>query len=409
MVSDSVQQETPALAISQSTKFHQMNEASQNLHLGSGVRAAGTSAFWLVLLLAPAAIAQPDKQAAQGDSRDELLEHVQRLNDPSYHARQLAQWQLGRNPEESISVLRHAIAQADHNSGAGIVDLLTEFALGDNIVLSLEAIEILEGTAQELTAVGRMAAHALDAIGDLQERQAIEMLIFHSAKIGPRQFSLNGTLGPEAENALHINQEFTGDDETIQWIRFLKSVETVCLEGPQIDRRYLEAIVRMQGLRNVKLKDVALSADDLQLLKQIDDLQHLGLIYVPLDDSAIELLAELPVSTSMKLYGTNITPQGFARLQARLDDIAFYYGRGGFLGVSSVFQTTRIRVAPNSAAQRAGIIDGDMITAVDSKPIKTFMDLRDALSNYSAGQKVSITALRGQQELEFEVTLKEEP
>ncbi|MCR9292570.1 MAG: PDZ domain-containing protein [bacterium] len=379
--------------------------------------------YCAVLVLSDRAFAQSDRVPVQEfaaapieeletesqGTRVDLREQVQLLNHPSYQARMLAQWRLGLSPAKAMPLLREAIQGADHNTGTRIVDLLTEFALDDNVTVSLEALRLLQETAQELTSVGRMAENSLNAISDLQERQAIEILIHHSATIGQRQFSLNGTLGPETENALHITSEFTGDDDTIQWIRFLKSVETVCLEGPHIDRRYLEAIVGIEGLRNIKLKDVNLTAEDLQVLQGLTDLDHLGLIYVPVDDSMVDLLVELPVNTSMKIYGTKISKEGFARLAQQLDDLQFYYGQGGFLGVSSIFNTLRVRVTVGSAAQQAGMLSGDEIVEVNSKPLQSFLDLREELSEYSAGEQVKITVLRGQQTMVLDVTLKEEP
>ncbi len=357
----------------------------------------------------PAAEIRPQPGSDFSSSEEKLQQQIEWLNHPSYQARQLAQWRLGRSPEQSLPLLREALAEADHNTGTRIIDLLTEFALDDSVSVSLEALQLLEETAQDITSVGKMAENSLAAIADLQERQAIEVLMHHSARIGQRQFSLNGTMGPQTENALHITSEFSGDDEVIQWIRFLKSVETVCLEGPTIDHRHLEAIVHIEGLKNIKLKDVSLTADDLRILQQFTDLTHLGLIYVPVDDSVVELLAELPISTSMKLYGTKLTDEGFARLAAQLDDVQFYFGQGGFLGVSSFFNTLRVRVTHGSAAQEAGMLTGDEIVEVNSKKLASFLDLRQELSRFEAGDKVQIVALRGGLPMIFEVTLKEEP
>jgi S1-C subfamily serine protease len=111
----------------------------------------------------------------------------------------------------------------------------------------------------------------------------------------------------------------------------------------------------------------------------------------------------------MKLYGTEITPKGFSELSAQLDDLQFYYGKGGFLGVSSLLNTLRVRVTPNSAAQEAGMRTGDEIFAVNATPLRSFLELRDALSEFGAGDQVRIAVLRGNQRLVFDVTLKQEP
>lgn len=76
-----------------------------------------------------------------------------------------------------------------------------------------------------------------------------------------------------------------------------------------------------------------------------------------------------------------------------------------------------LNVAPDSPAARAGIrgtqltdndelVLGDIVQAIDDKPIKTISDLTEVLDNYSLGSKVRIKLLRdGKEELELEVTL----
>lgn len=76
-----------------------------------------------------------------------------------------------------------------------------------------------------------------------------------------------------------------------------------------------------------------------------------------------------------------------------------------------------LNVVPDSPAARAGIrgtqltdndelVLGDIVQAIDDKPIKTISDLTEVLDNYSLGSKVRIKLLRdGKEELELEVTL----
>lgn len=370
-----------------------------------------TACVLSLLLVLPVLCWAQDDTSLQSSPRS--LEHqVGQLDSPSYRARQLAQWKLGQNPEEAIPLLRSAIVGAGHNAGAQMIDLLTEFALSQNVTLSIEALEILRSTSGRINSVGKMAENALSAIAYLQEEQAIEILLHHGAIIGPREFSLHGQLAPAQmnEDALYINDSFTGNEETIRWIPFLKSIETVCLEGPKIDASLLELVVQMSGLRNIKLKSVRLTMGDLRVLHQLTDLQHLGLVYVNVDDSDVDALGELPVSSTMKLYGTKITAQGFERLQQQMEDVDFYFGRGGFLGVSPVILSgTQINtVTQDSAAHLAGIVRGDIITEINGVQVKTFAELRGVLGEYGAGETIEIKLIRRGLEMTVEATLKEE-
>jgi S1-C subfamily serine protease len=55
------------------------------------------------------------------------------------------------------------------------------------------------------------------------------------------------------------------------------------------------------------------------------------------------------------------------------------------------------------------LIGGDVITAVDGKPISTFEDLQAFLQNTQPGQKVELTILRAGQEQNVTVTLAKHP
>ncbi len=375
----------------------------------------GRRSLWAVLVTASLFVAVLPSSFCRGqvDSGNGLHEQIELLNDPSYRVRELAHWRLSRRPGEAIVLLRSAIVAADHNAGSQMVDLLTEFAIGGDLDVSRDAKEILEATASSVTSVGRLAENSLLAIADIQERQAIDMLVNHDAIIGPRDFSLNGSLDDRGinENALLINEQFFGGDEILGWIPYLQSVDTVCLEGPKIGRKHLQAIAQIKGLQNIKLRKVVLESQDLALLKELVDIRHLGLLYIPLDDSCIEVLADLPVSESMKIYGTDITPAGFERLQTELYDLQFYFGKGGFLGVSPMMLggTEIARVTPLSAAKQAGIMRGDTIRAVNGVEVKTFADLRGELGNFEAGQEIEIQLDRRGQPLTVTARLKFEP
>ncbi|WDE06130.1 Do family serine endopeptidase [Thalassomonas viridans] len=64
------------------------------------------------------------------------------------------------------------------------------------------------------------------------------------------------------------------------------------------------------------------------------------------------------------------------------------------------------QVAPDSAAEEAGIKAGDVITKVNGKAVKTFQELKGKIGSIGAGKKVKITVIRGDDEKEFTVKLK---
>jgi glutaredoxin-related protein len=381
----------------------------------------GTSAAWAqaagegptqpVQKTGELAAADDESTEPKGATQQEIRRWILQLSDSNYRVRQRAYWKLRESSDKALPIICEVLDGLNHDAGTQAVDLITEIALSEEVGLRVQAMEVLEYTGQQQTYVGRLAENSLNAISDLQEQQAIEILLQHEARIGPRDFSLNGQLGYSTENALFINESFTGGADVVRWIPFVKSVETVCLEGSKIDRNTLEAVSRMKGVVNIKLKDVTLAEEDLWLLGRFRNLQHLGLVYVNLKDSAIDILADLPVSSSMKIYGTGISQAAFQKLKAQTGDLEFYYGMGGFLGVSPRLAsgTEIARVTGGSAAEAAGIRVGDVLNKVGEVDVNTFADLRKQLGRYTAGENILITLTRGGQEMSVSVLLKKEP
>lgn len=69
--------------------------------------------------------------------------------------------------------------------------------------------------------------------------------------------------------------------------------------------------------------------------------------------------------------------------------------------------TTRAAVSPNSPAAKAGIRQGDVITAVDDKPVDSRHPLDNVLVAFEAGSKVTLTIIRGSEERKVSVVLGE--
>jgi regulator of sigma E protease len=80
----------------------------------------------------------------------------------------------------------------------------------------------------------------------------------------------------------------------------------------------------------------------------------------------------------------------------------------GELGADSVDAMARVgTVSPGSAAEAAGLQPGDLITAIDGKPILTFDDLRGVVEP-SAGKRLLFTVERDGRHLELAVVPKSE-
>ncbi|MCP4985166.1 MAG: Do family serine endopeptidase [Colwellia sp.] len=66
------------------------------------------------------------------------------------------------------------------------------------------------------------------------------------------------------------------------------------------------------------------------------------------------------------------------------------------------------QVMPDSAADEAGIKAGDVIVAINGKPIKTFFELRARIGSIGANKKVKLTVIRDGDKEVFTVKLKQD-
>lgn len=70
-------------------------------------------------------------------------------------------------------------------------------------------------------------------------------------------------------------------------------------------------------------------------------------------------------------------------------------------------EETAPSIVPQSPAQKAGIVEGDIITAVDGQKIDALNDLSDYILDHQAGDLLSLTVVRNGAELKKKVTLDE--
>jgi S1-C subfamily serine protease len=64
-----------------------------------------------------------------------------------------------------------------------------------------------------------------------------------------------------------------------------------------------------------------------------------------------------------------------------------------------------VAVSPGTAADDAGIQEGDVIVAVAGETVDTSDEVRDAIRAHRAGDEVTVTVLRGGEELDLDATL----
>lgn len=144
-----------------------------------------------------------------------------------------------------------------------------------------------------------------------------------------------------------------------------------------------------------------LSEHDLALL-QLDLTKAAGRIsYVNLFDGPTPVVGTLLASPT-----PDLEPAAVGVLSAAPRAVAKQQGRIGVqLELQDDSPARIVMLYPNTPAARAKMAEGDIITAVQGVEVKTKRQCQDELKKYEPGDTLKLTVKRGDQSLEFTVTL----
>lgn len=381
----------------------------------------------LQLAISPAVLGQATKPPTSRETEtldgvqtgeetvEAMIKQITLLNAASFRVRESAISRLQLHPQLALEAIAQQIEVADPNLGGQLVNLLSGLATHSSVQISQQAHRVLQQMSRQPTYAGLLATNTISVIADVQERQAMKKLMLEGARIDDRQVTLHNLTvrATDRPRVLELNPNFQRSQDCLLRIPALNSVDTVILDSIVVDEELASTIASLKQLRYIKLREVEITADALQCFRDATSLEYLEISYVDVDDSFLPVLATLPVSRHVRLYGTRVTKKGAERLAKALDSVEVYRGKGGFLGVGTlVGNTTVSRVVPFSAAELAGIETFDKLTHIDGESIANFEDLRRELGRFRASDKLMIRLERNVQgkieELELEVKLGKE-
>ncbi len=151
------------------------------------------------------------------------------------------------------------------------------------------------------------------------------------------------------------------------------------------------------------------TTDDLASLKRISSLQALS-VYVKTGDEAVKYIAPLRSLTKLELYGTGISEAGVKQIAAALPAVSIDHRKGGMLGVAGQPGVVGggclvSGVQAGSAAERAGLQPGDIITHFEGKAVEDFDGLTKLIAEKSGGDTIKVDIRRDNESLKKEVKL----
>lgn len=139
------------------------------------------------------------------------------------------------------------------------------------------------------------------------------------------------------------------------------------------------------------------TAEDLRLLTRLQGVRLVGVFGVPLDAAAVATLGRLRGVESVQLFGTGIADDQLAALAAKLPDARIDVRKGGKLGVAGqplAGPCVITHVQDGSAAAKAGIQIGDVVVAIDGRPVDNFESLTEQVGRHGPGDTLQLEVER---------------
>jgi hypothetical protein len=344
-----------------------------------------------------------------GPSSDNIADWINQLNADEYDVRERATGQLIAAGQAAVAPVTAALARSSWEVTTRGIYVLRELALSRSEDTERAALASLRQIAtRDDNALARRAGEALVKVEEIRPQRAIQLLKSLGVKIDPEHQERDLYLGSMVE--LEIGEDWQGEDADLRQLRYLTEVQQVTFVGPQVNDTWMEHLVGMQDLRAIKVKNARISDAATASLKRLGRLQFVKFLYVPLSDASVDNLRACRYMSHMKLYGTNISSQATDLLEQSLGQEVVDVRNGAFLGIgpnepgADWFIDS---VAVGSAAEKAGLRPGDVITKYGGQPVRDFESLTAMIAQNDVHDTVTIHVRRGSRTLELKVTFGE--
>lgn len=294
--------------------------------------------------------------------------------------------------------------------------VLQQLALSDDANVEEQARGLLEQlSASKNPAAARRAEATLSSLNGMRQERTIAQLKELNVRVSTNTTQVGLVLVQEVPT-VEIDETFTGTAEDLKRLRYLEDVRMVQLSGDKINDEVLARVAQIKHLQYLKVKWAKISTKGIAPFVGLPELQHVSILYSPVDDETTDLLAKIKTLNNVRLYGTEITKAAATRLDEQLGgggEVGVKkvdHRQGAFLGIGGDRGTRGCQVTlvqPNSVAQKAGIQPGDIIVRFAAEPIEDFEALTAAIAKYKARDTVAFEILRDGATQKIEVTLGE--
>lgn len=346
-------------------------------------------------------------QEPSTQSPTEIEELVLGLSSDSYLRRKRATAELMEIGPSAVDDLTAVLDSGDLETTERVIAILQKIAIDEPVYLEKPPASAESETGSQAdpdaawNALQRIAASggsqgaraqvAEREVREVRRKEAALVLQNHGVFIGVSEFIVGAREMPKV--LVEIGDEFDGDLRLIDLLRWIDKIEYARIKGDAIRSDVLAGVIQMPDLKTLTLMQGEMNPDAMKTLGGIDELRHLELRYIPMSGELVDQLATLPIRVSLTLNGTAAPIENVDALRKTLPGLEIELKQGGFLGVRCFdnFNECLINeVIPGKAAERAGLLPGDVIVQADGKPIRQFKDLQEAINAHVPGDTIEI-------------------
>jgi hypothetical protein len=274
----------------------------------------------------------------------EVAELIRQLDDDRFAVREAAQYKLVAQGEAALGAVGAAAGGGSLESSTRAVGILLQWAQSPDAAMSLGALEQLAGLANR-PAEAEMATQRL---ADVREAAALEKIVNLGGKV-PSDPIAAVVVGPALPLQIIIGPKWTGGAEGLSHIADVPRATTLSFHS------------------------------------------------APLGDEAVPSITKLDSLQRIEFYGTNVSPEAVELVKRQLPHAVVDVrgpARLGIAGLPGVGGAAVQQVQPGSAAERADIRPGDVITEISGVPVNNFEALTAEISNAQLGEGVVLKVLR---------------
>ncbi|MBT4011965.1 MAG: PDZ domain-containing protein [Planctomycetaceae bacterium] len=348
-----------------------------------------TAAFMLVSFFAP---------PVSADDSTTVQQLINALSARKFIQRETATLELIDRGTSIIPLLEKNIPQQNYEGITRSIHVLVQLSLQVKTAQfgsgngAKQALDVLAQSTDNR--IARRAATALTRLNKIREEEALAEF----RKLGGWIERVYTRIGPNSKYVIrmYLNTSWRGTEEDLYLLTWITTAQELLIEGIDLSGNWMPIIGKMRNLESLVLKRCKLQDQLFSEVRHLKQLTNLDLRYCPITDTGLQHITSMTQLLYVKLYGTLGTKAVAESIrqgaQADVD-----YRQGAFLGVGCRQPPGPCyieSVQDGTAADKGGLLVGDIVTGFDDRKVESFLDLRKIISDYAAGDKSVVHILR---------------